>query len=193
MCDETPEAQFLRLLKEEADAFQRALGQSEKAGPAQRENLSRDWFAASSRLLKEYMRVRLQPTETEPPFPWEAIGRMANLAEALSCGRLPQPVQDVTAYGGAPYRWPGNRRDIAVALDYIEHARDGKIQDKAFITSVVKAFQVDRTTVRDWQKVADEIREGFSALPAEGFPEALKKAGARYHFNRTGEKTEGVE
>lgn len=185
----------MRLEAKEAESFERAASRSENAGPAQRENLSREWFAASSRLIKEYMRIRSQEAEgnTFPPLPRDALGRMANLAEALSAGRLPQPVQDVTASGGRPDRWPRERRDIAIALDYIEYSKTGHIEDKAFILSVATAFKVDRTTVRDWQKAASDIRDGLSPLPAESFPEALKQAGARYHFNRNGEKTEGVK
>lgn len=191
--DEAPEARFVRLQAEEAKSFKRAASQSENAGPAQRENLSREWFAASSRLIKEYIQVQSRDSGgiASPTLPWEALLRLAKLAEALSIGRLPQPVQDVTASGGRPGRWTGERRDIAVALDYIDYAKTGRVRDKAFIARVADAFKVDRTTVRDWQNAANDIHEGFSPLPVERFPKALEKAGARYHFNRTGEKTDG--
>lgn len=195
MGDEAPEARLLRLQAEEAESFERAERQSENAGSARRLILSREWFAASSRLIKEYIRVQSQASgdTASPRLPWEALLRMANLAEALSNGRLPQPVQDVTANGGRPDRWPMERRDIAVALDYIDYAKTGRVRDRAFIVSITDAFQVDRTTVRDWQKAANDIRLGLSPVAAERFPEALRKAGARYHFNRTGERTEGVK
>ena len=193
--DEALEAYFLRLQAEEASSFERARSQAKSAGPAKRGNLSREWFGASSRLIKEYLRISSQESEgvVIPTPPREALLRMANLAEALSAGRTPDPVKDVTVSGGRPDRWPMERRDIAVALDYIEHSKAERIKDKAYIVSVTDAFQVDRTTVRDWQRAASDIRDGLSPLPAESFPDALKKAGARYHFNRTGEKTEGVE
>ena len=193
--DETPEAYFLRLQADEANSFERARSQAKSAGPAKRENLSREWFAASSRLIKEYLRISSQQSEgvVIPAPPSEALLRMANIAEALSAGRIPDPVKDVTAAGGRPNKWPMERRDIAVALDYIEHAKAGRIKDKAYAKRVENAFQVDRTTVRDWQRKASDIRDGLSPWPAESCPDALKKAGARYHFNRTGEKTEGVD
>lgn len=195
MGEEASEARLPRLQAEEAKSFERAARQSETAGPARREILAREWFAASSRLMKEYIRVqsRASGDTASPRLPRAALLRMANLAEALSKGRLPQPVQDVTASGGRPSRWPSELSDIAVALDYIDYAKTGRVRDRYFIASVARAFQVDPTTVRGWQKEANDIREGRSSVPVESFPNALLQAGARYHYNRKGEKTKGVK
>lgn len=195
MSEETREQHFLRLLSEEAESFERAASQSENAGPAQRENLARDWFGAQARLLNAYWRSEVFPCENPPlkPFPAGAIGRVAKLMETLSTGNIPDPVKDVTAAGGSPDKWPLKRRDIATAIDYIEHARRGVIAERAFIKKVTEAFRVDRSTVRDWLKKSDKITDGLKQIPAEDFPDALLKAGARYHFNRKGERTEGVK
>lgn len=195
MSEETREHRYLRLIQEEREAFERAARQSESAGPAQREGLAREWFSASARLLKEYRRSRAVPLEGGElePYPVEAIDRLAELAEALAVGRIPQPVKDVTAAGGRPERWPGERRDIATALQYIAQAKTGAIADHRFIITVSEAFSVDRTTVRDWQQNSEEILRETRELPADDLPAALRRAGARYHFNRTGERTEGVE
>lgn len=195
MSEETREERYLRLLSEEEDAFQRASRVADTQQYARRMALSRDWFDAQARVLKEYLHSQVKPSEggALQPFPTNAVSRAANLAEMLSTGNIHQVIKDVTVNGGAPDRWPGERRDVAVALDYIAHAKAGQIQDRAFIKRVVDAFQVDRTTVRDWLDRQEELTQGFSQMPPEQFPEALHEAGARYHFNRTGEHTEGVD
>jgi hypothetical protein len=192
---ESREHYYLRLIKDEAGAFERARRNSEDAGPQQRETLAREWFAASAKLLKEYSRSHALPEQggALQPYPGDAILRLANLAEALAAGRVPQAVADIAAAGGRPERWPGERRDIATALQYIELAKAGTIVDKRFIVTVCDAFSVDRTTVRDWQKRGEEILRDLPLKLPELFPEALLIAGARYHFNRTGERTEEVE
>jgi len=195
MKEEGREHQYLRLIREENEAFDRANRKSEMSGPAQRESFARDWFAASSKLLKEYTCSQMSPGSGEQswPYPAGAILRLANLAEFLAAGRIPQPVTDITAYGGRPERWPGERRDIAVALQYINQAKSRAIVDRSYIKTVSEAFSVERTTVFGWQKKSEEILSGIEPMPAEQLPDALKAAGARYHWNRTGERTEGVE
>ncbi|MCM2560923.1 hypothetical protein M8756_02325 [Lutimaribacter sp. EGI FJ00015] len=194
MSDEPRQNCYLRLLSEERAAFERA-SKVPDADRARRTILSREWFEALHKLLNEYCHSLMQPEETGPlkPFPSDAILACSNIAQMLASGNIPQPIKDINLIGGSPDRWPGECRDIATALDYIEHARAGTIRDRAFIVSVSTVFQVDRTTVRDWQNASEQIRTGFEKIPAHQFPNALLKAGARYHFNRKGERTEGVE
>jgi hypothetical protein len=195
MNDDNPEHHYLQMVQAEKDAFERAKKASETAGPERREALARDWFNAASKLLQMHWRSHAMPDHSGPlePYPGDAILRLANLAEALASGRLPQPIRDVTAAGGRPERWPGERKDIAIALHYIALAQRGEIKDPRFIVTVCKAFQVDRTTVRDWQAKNEEILRDMR-LPAVGeYPDALHKAGARFHFNRKGETTPGVD
>ncbi len=184
MSGEGHENLLLRLMAEEEMAFQRARRNSETSGPAQRENLSREWFKALAAVLRQHHHSRNLPS---------AIGRAANLFDALAAGRLPQPITDVNASGGRPERWPGERKDIATAIHYLELAKSKEIQDKAHNVTVAKAFQVDRTTVQNWFRDREKICSGLPKTPAHCFPEALTKAGARFHFNINGERTDGVE
>lgn len=175
----------------EEQAAKKALNDSETLGPARREALSRDYFEALATLLFEYARSHGRPNEGGPlePFPGAAIRRVATLADDLSTGRIHKIIHDVNA-GGRPSRSLLERRDIAVALNYIEFARAGKIADRAFVKTVSEAFSVDRTTIRDWQKQHDDIIRELKKTPVELFPQALLEAGARYQFNRNREQTE---
>ena len=110
-------------------------------GLISREVLSRDWFAAMARLLDEAVKENSRPRDgiRADPFPTQAINRMARLAESLSHGNVPPLVTDVNA-GGRPGRSLLERRDIAVALSYVELARKGTLADGAFIKTVSEAF-----------------------------------------------------
>ncbi len=193
--DESRAHLWQRLIDEERDAFERAERNAETAGPSHRANLAREWFAASARLLIEHRRSHVVVHEGGPlqPYPGDAIARAAKLMESLSAGRLPQPVTDATAAGGRPDRWPGERRDLASAVHYLALAKRGAIADRAYNVTVAEAFGVDRTTVQSWWRERQRICEGIPETPVGHFPDALRTAGARYHFNRTGERTEGVE
>ncbi|GGF53496.1 hypothetical protein [Mameliella alba] len=173
------------LLRKEEEAFKKASNDSKEFGPARRELLAREWFEALAMVLTEYFRSLGQPGKGVPlyPFPGAAIGRAAGLAEHFAAGRIPLIVQDINA-GGHPSRSPPERRDIATALSYIEHARAARISDRSFIKSVTEAFEVDRSTVRDWEKNRGEIFRGLTITPVEKFPSALRTAGARYKTNR---------
>lgn len=192
MMDDSLKAKWQILIEAERETFERAARNADSAGPAKRTNLSRDWFRASSSLLKEHCRL-ISIGEPPSPFPIEAIRRAANLMDALATGRLPQPVTDASASGGRPERWPGERKDVATAISYLHYVKAKLITDRAPNVSVSCAFQVDRTTVQKWWRNREEICKGIEQTPVDQFPNALSVAGARYHFNRTGERTEGVE
>lgn len=194
MNEDSREHRWRRLIAEEREAFERARN-AETAGPQRRLVLSREWFAASAKLMKEHHRSYALPMEGGPlePYPGDAVGRAANLMEHFAAGRLPQPVEDAIGAGGRPEKWPRERRAIAAAIHYLAHVKAGTIKDGAPNVTVLEAFQVDRTTVHSWWRNRKAICEGILDTPAERFPEALRKAGALYHFNRTGERTEGVE
>ena len=194
MTDDDSKQDWLRLVHEEQKAFDHAKGLPDDASPTKRENAARDWFLASSKLLLEFLWQNAYANVRFPgPFPGDAIGRIASLADALAQGRLPDPIVDATASGGRPGRWRGERRNIATAIRYVELAKAGEIQDRRPIVAVVEAFQVERSTVQRWLRDRGQICEGLPETPAEQFPEALRRAGARYHFNRKGDRTEGVE
>ena len=195
MSDESHENRLLRLIDEEERAFESARRNAETAGPAQRENLSREWFKALAAVLRQHHDSHILPSESDEDdlYPTSAIGRAAYLFEAFSAGCLPQPVTDLNASGGRPERWPGAKRDIATAVHYLELAKSNEIQDKAYNVTVAKAFQVDRTTVQNWFRDRDEICSALPKTPAHRFPEALTEAGARFHFNRKNERTDGAE
>lgn len=173
------------LLAKEEEAFKKATNDSKEIGPARRELLAREWFEALAMVLTEYLRSHGQPGKRSPlyPIPSAAIGRAAGLAENFAAGRIPLILRDINS-GGHPSRSPLERRDIATALSYIEHARAARISDRAFIKIVAEAFDVDRSTVRDWEKNRDEIFRGLTVTPVEKFPSALRTAGARYKTNR---------
>jgi hypothetical protein len=194
MEDESRQHRYARLLREERKAFESASAEQD-AGPERREALARRWFKSLHAVLHECWLSHARSGEGGPlqPFPQDAVYAASKLAQALSTGNVPDPIKNVTAGGGSPERYPGARSDIATALDYIEHARSGAVQDRAFIRTVVEAFSVDQSTVRDWGKAAQEIQAGLAVVPPDQFPHALKVAGARYHWNRKGEKTEGVD
>ena len=195
MTDESRAHRWRRLIREEREAFEKCQRNAECDRPSQRENLAREWFAASARLLQEHMTSHIAIHEGGPlePYPCDAIGRAFKLMQTLSTGNIPQPVWDITAGGGHPNRWPGIRQDLATAVDYIRLAKAGEIEDRKFIKTVAEAFQVDRTTVHGWCKDSERICDGFRETPAKAFPRALRIAGARYHYNRTGKRTKGVE
>lgn len=192
--NETLEQHLSNLINEEREAFERARKHQDSDNVYAREQCAREMFEAQYCLLKELARELTDPGKepSDTPFLYEPLLRIAKMLEALSVGKRVQAIEDVTVAGGRPERYPDERRDVAVALRYIEHARAREISDHAFIASVSKAFQVDRTTVRDWLKNRDSILEGLPELTASMCRAKLAQAGARYHFNRTGERTEGV-
>lgn len=200
MSDNKENSKNWRILVEaEHKAFERCRHAAENdIGPARREAYARDWFAASGELLTEFARSHGPDHEGAPhsPVPVEAIARTARLFETLSAGLLDDAIRDAIGRkgtGGHPQMWPGQRRDIAVALRYIDAARAGAIADRAFIKTVTEAFQVDRTTVNKWLQRREIILDGHPEWPADQLLMMLRTAGARYHFNRKGERTEGVE
>lgn len=195
MSDESREQRWLRLVDEEQKAFERANSVAETAGPARRMNLAREWFLGLSRVLREHASSHMMADLDGPltPYPGLAVSRAAELFDNLAAGRVMQPIKDVTVCGGRPDGWSGEREDIAVAIHYVVLARAKKIADRSFIKTVSEAFCVDRTTVEGWLRRRQPICDGIPQTPRLAFPEALKKAGARYHFNRTGKKTPGVE
>lgn len=179
------------MLFEEQEAFERISSQSETAGPAQRMNLAREWFAALFLVLQEYNRSHATTRDGGPlePYPFDAIGRAAKLMEYSSTGRVHRVVSDAVGPGGRPDRLPGARRDIALALRYIAFAKAGSINDRAYIQTVANAFRVDRTTVqRTWWRDRENIWAGLNEPTPKEAVEMLGTAGARYHFNRTGER-----
>lgn len=188
-------ARWRQLIEEEKRAYARALSAEDKGGAAKRENLSREWFAALGELMSEHSRSHIAPHEDGPlePYPVDAIVRVSNLMKTLAAGRVPQIVKDISAAGGRPGRWPLQRRDIAIALRYIDLVKDKKIKQRAFNRTVAEAFGVDRTTVQSWWKARDKYLSDIPDTPADQFPRKLHEAGARYRFNETGERTEGVE
>jgi hypothetical protein len=166
--EEPPHHKWARLLDEEQQAFDLAERKAGTAGPSQRANLARDWFAASSRLLMHYWATHAVPGQHDP-------------------------VRDATKVAGRPERWPGERRDLAVALHYIAFVKRGVILDKHHNVTVAEAFHVDRTTVQKWWRHRDSIWSGMNEPPADHFPDVLLEAGARYHFNQPGESPEGAD
>ena len=182
---------WARLLHEESEAFERVRRNQVTASPAQRENFAREWFAAANAVLMMYLRSIVALHEGGPlvPAPGDVIGRAARLMEGFSVGVVPQVVDDINA-NGRPGYWPGERRDIAVALDYIRHVETGAIVDRKPNVTVHNAFDVDRTTVQNWAKDRERICAGLPQAPAECFPEALEHAGGQYQFNRTESKKE---
>ncbi|MEM8624437.1 MAG: hypothetical protein AAGG47_13050 [Pseudomonadota bacterium] len=195
MAEESREHRYTRFLLEEERAFERARSNAECAGPNQRQALAREWFEASARLIQEYSRSQMTRHEGEPltPYPASAIWRTSKIMESLAAGRLPQAVVDANAAGGRPDRWPAERRGIGIAIKYIEFARQGRIADRSFIKTVCDAFKVDRTTVRGWLEHPDEFTRDMLPFYPEQVISLLPGEGARYHFNRTGGRTEGEE
>lgn len=184
-----------RLRHLEEDTFHKSEGLKDSEDSSRHTLFARDWLAASASLLREHGKAVLETEEggSVEPRLYFALVRAANLIEALSCGRTPKAVKDAIGTGGRPEWWPGERADIAVAIQYIELAKAGALKDHRFIVTVSEAFQVDRTTVYLWQKDKERICDGIPQSYPHQFPIKLKEAGARYHFNRTGERTEGVE
>ena len=77
---------------------------------------------------------------------------------------------------------------LATAVHYISLAKSGAIKDRAYTKTVAEAFNVDRTTVQTWWRDRRRISADISAPRPEDIVTMLRVAGARYHFNRTGEK-----
>lgn len=181
---------------EEERAFEKARdAAANDAGPARREALARDWFSAASRVLVEYYKSHADTSDGEPhfPVPLREIGRAAVLFEELAQGRVKDVIKDAIGQGGRPGMWRAERKGLAVAVRYIELSKSGEIADRAYNKTVAQAFSVDRTTVQRWWKKKAEIVCDFPQWYPEQVTAWLPTEGARYHYNRTGERTEGVD
>jgi hypothetical protein len=183
-----------RLIAAEHQAYDKARTNQDEPISARKEAFARDWCESSSRLLQEHVRSHLALDEGGPlaPYPWEAIERVAAVMESLAAGRLPQVVSDVNATGGRPERWPAERRDVAVAVFYVEMAKKGAIADRSFNKTVAEAFGVERTTVQVWVRNREKFCEGLTAPKPANIREKLREAGNRYCWNRTGEREDDM-
>jgi Phage integrase family len=135
-----------------------------------------DLFERRRKLMEQWAR-----------FVTGASGNVAYIAQGNgSAARLPDAIKNAIGPGGRPDRLRGERHDIEVALDYIASVEAGDIKDRSHIKTVADAFGVHRTTVQAWCRDPDLAAPGLST-PDQALAR-MRKAGTRYHFNRTGER-----
>ena len=141
----------------------------------------REWWQLVNALLWKYVRTTAQTGK--PPdgaFPAFAFGRLANLAEELSNGIVPTLIEDVRA-GGRPLRL-AERRDIARALYYLIAVKEGRIDDRAPVSTVARAYNVTRKAVHKWKSDAERLCVGVPGRnsPPDRIVSCMQDAGARY-------------
>lgn len=195
MSDNAELAQILQtLLQKERDAHEEALTRGDDGLLSTQRVIAQEWLTTKADLLRAIeVAIGDGVGGIVPQQASQALGSVAILLYQLADGNLPQPVDVIASAPGARPRWHGERRDVAVAVLYIEMVKAGLIADRRFRATVAEAYNVEPSTVDKWRR-DETITAGFTPPddPAE-MVAIMKQSGARYHFNRTGERTEGVK
>lgn len=173
----------------EVERFDKACkvaSESEYAHSARNYLLSKEWFEASEALLRE-CRVWIADHPNGTSIADEGLGRIEGLLHHFAHGVVPDPVRLATQKDGNPM-WPGERRDIAMAVFYADYAKSQKIDDPKYNKTIRQLYRVDDRTVRRWINKGDEICAGIDRPLAGLVENSIANCGARYARNRTGRK-----
>ncbi|MCC6948845.1 MAG: hypothetical protein IT539_13840 [Bradyrhizobiaceae bacterium] len=146
-------------------------------------NASRKFYGALSRCF----RVDRDDLNGEPmrPLPSDLAGNLSKLFDYLACGSIPDAVLWVA--DKRPKDGPTKRRDIQVAVAYLDAAKQKKIHDRTPVLTVQKVYGVkNRSTVQYWMKKYPIPSSGdiYGDEPDRLY-ELLHNAGKRFKLNRS--------
>jgi hypothetical protein len=177
-------AELRQVMKEERTAFKRMTIKG--AGPDQDAIRASEWLAASSQLLSELVGAacHFQDGGFGASFPCEALNRVKILLEDLSVGQMSDPIDAAVSRPGRRERTRLERRDIAIAVFYVQAAKKGDIPDRAYIKTVAEAYDVDRTAVQTWVRDRDRICAKVTRPVVELLKKRMLQAAKRYRCNR---------
>jgi hypothetical protein len=134
----------------------------------------RAFFAAWERLLGFY--APLPSASAAPrPLPPELAAMLKGLFGYLAVGQIPGPIADCRRRGRAALG-PEERRDLSVAVAYIDAARRGAVADAAPVKTIMQAYGVSRRTVQVWQNTVPPARN----VSARMLESLVSAAGRRY-------------
>lgn len=142
---------------------------------------AQDWFEAMALFLAEYRRSECEEFSRLS----QAFHRIERMAEMLSAGIVPLPVEAATTLKGNCWS-PGERRDVAAAVFYMDLAKSGDISDPSYNKTIRQHYDVQAQTVRRWWARRDEICSGLTTPPAALIGQQLAASGERYRRMRSG-------
>lgn len=171
------DAGLRNLIEQEEAAWRQAVAAERAEAPNMRRltKHARDWWAASERVIQEYL--SLCRAGASPPPPIVAMERWANIADDFSRGRRHAMVRYATRGPGRP-AGRTERHDKAQAVFYIEAVRAGQIEDSAPVKTVGTLYGVHGRTIRKWLKDGEKIIKGIPR-PSDGSMHASMSAAAK--------------
>ena len=142
----------------------------------------RQWWSSVNAMLWFYVRTLAEQKRYLDPFPFDTLAKLANLAEELSNGNIPEAVNDVVhARKGRPL-WRLERHAQGFAVAYIEAALRGDIDDPHPKKTVRVRYNVTAQAVRNWLKRGEELKVGvpYGHLTPERLSALMHQEGAIY-------------
>lgn len=103
------------------------------------------WEAA-----RDVLRAYHRPGNASP-FPQELAHWLADAADELLTGRLPESIGLLQRAGTAGYG-PRLRSDMEAAVLYVRAAKAGLVEDTSPVRTVAAAYDISEETYRDWRR-----------------------------------------
>ncbi len=152
-------------------------------------NRLRDWWGSIEKLLDFHVKEMAESPEVHRDIPIDVLSALRGFAGYLAVWQIPGPIAHAATEGRRNIG-PSYRRDVGFAVAYILAAKQGiqhhgeivTIADKAPVKTVCEAFDVSRTTVRDWQRIVPVAYLGANRVDAEIVTNLMKSAAERYRL-----------
>ncbi|MEM6891725.1 MAG: hypothetical protein AAF636_26930 [Pseudomonadota bacterium] len=180
--DAKRQGEWDRLVRAEHDAFQLCckLDADAEGKKNEKARAVQDWWSKTAKLLNFYWRTKGLEGIELTPFPMDVLSRLANISSEISDGITPTIVKDAGKMGRQLHY--GEKRHLALAVEYMAAVKRGDINDKAPNKTVREAYNVTSRAVQGWCKRASEILEhfDFSRMKPEQLKQEMQKAGAIY-------------
>lgn len=150
--------------------------------PGERAAAAREWWLMVNAVLWKFVRTHAQEGILLEPFPYEVLGRLANIAEDLANGHVSRVISDTTyrAMGRPFFRF--ERHSIDHAIHYIDAVLSGEIDDPSPKKTVREEYNVTDETVRNWLKRREEILVGVPrGKTGKDITQKMLDSGALYY------------